>query len=85
MIGKSDLNEGIPETVTLKELSAAADEYEKADIKGDLAAKEDTGDRLYRLSRALLRRGAFYSYRDYQLDHMFDENTPELTEDDFEP
>lgn len=84
------LNDGIPDTVTKKELSAA-DAYEKADKewkksckRRDLGVKEDAGDTLYRLARGLLRFGKFYSYRDYVLD-AWDGDAPEMTPDDFEP
>lgn len=76
-ISLPDINEGIPDKVTVKELREALEEYARTDKDWKdfckmkyLSAKEAAGDHLYRLARALLRNNGFYTYRDVVIDSI---------------
>ena len=80
----------IPEKVTVKELRLALEQYAQADKKRKdycsmkyLSAKEDAGDRLYQLSKAILKNGGFYTFRDAVIDSM-KVNSPSPAPEDFE-
>lgn len=85
-----NLEEGIPNKVTKKELKEALEAYAAADkewkdyvSKKYLAEKESAGDHLYRLAKALLRNNGFYSYRDAVIDSL-GEDGPSPKAEDFE-
>ena len=89
-ISLPNLEDNIPTQVTKKELREALDEYAQADQewrvldkRRDLAKKEDAGDHLYRLAKALLQNNGFYTYRDAVVDSL-DEDGPSPKEEDFE-
>lgn len=76
----SSLTEHIPETVTKKDLREAADAYLAADQDlvehygmETLRKKETAGDRLYRLTCALLQHG-LKTYRNAYVEHAFSED-----------
>ena len=84
------LDDGIPERVTRKEFRDALDEYAAADkVWSDfvnmkyLAQKENAGDHLYRLCRALLKNNGFYN-RDAVIDSRDGKNGPLPNPDDFD-
>jgi len=86
-----NLEDNIPDRVTKKELREALDAYAQADQewkdlfkRRSLAEKEDAGDHLYRLAKALLRNNGFYSYRDALLDSMGNDAAPSPKPEDFE-
>lgn len=87
-ISLPDINEGIPDKVTVKELREALEEYARTDKDWKdfckmkyLSAKEAAGDHLYRLARALLRNNGFYTYRDVVIDSI---DGPLPNPDDFD-
>lgn len=87
-ISLPDINEGIPDKVTVKELREALEEYARTDKDWKdfckmkyLSAKEAAGDHLYQLARALLRNNGFYTYRDAVIDSI---DGPLPNPDDFD-
>ena len=73
----NNIEDDIPEKVTVKELRLALEKYAEADKKRKdycsmkyLSAKEDAGDRLYQLSKAILKNRGFYTFRDAVIDSM---------------
>ncbi len=85
-----NIENGIPDKVTKKELRMALEEYARADREWKdynklkyLSAKEDAGDHLYRLAKAILKYNGFYTYRQAVIDLM-DGNAPSLNPEDFE-
>ena len=90
MANVPDLEEDIPEKVTRKELEEALEAYASADkefkdygSRKYLAEKENAGDNLYRLAKAILRNNGFYTYRDAVVDSLDkDGHSPDA--DDFD-
>ena len=85
-----DINEGIPDKVTVKELREALEEYARIDKDWKelckmkyLSAKEAAGDHIYRLAKALLRNNGFYTYRDAVVDSL-GEDGPSPKPEDYE-
>lgn len=85
-----DLADNIPEKVTRKELQEALDDYARANrdwkesvSRKSLEQKENAGNTLYRLAKALLKNNGFYSYRDAVIDSMA-ENESSPNPEDFE-
>lgn len=78
------LKDGIPDKVTAREFREALENYAVADRdwkeyakRRYLAAKEDAGEQLFRLAKALLKNKGFYTYRDAVVDSMAgDEPSP---------
>ncbi|MBQ9174300.1 MAG: hypothetical protein IJ161_11280 [Bacteroidales bacterium] len=89
-ISLPDINEGIPDKVTVKELREALEEYAQTDKDWKdfckmkyLSAKEAAGDHIYRLAKALLHNNGFYTYRDAVVDSL-GEDGPSPKPEDFE-
>ena len=85
-----NIEDGIPDKVTAKDLQDALDEYARADKEWKdfiklryLSAKEDAGDRLYRMAKAILQNNGFYTYRDAVIDSMYSDG-PSPKPEDFE-
>lgn len=77
VFSSQNLEDGIPDKVTVKDLRDALDEYARADKEWKyfsklryLSVKEDAGDRLYRMAKAILQNNGFYTYRDAVIDSM---------------
>ena len=86
-----DIGENIPEKVTVKELREALDEYARADKEWKnfykmsyLSVKEDAGDHLYRLAKAILNNKGFYTYRDAVVDTIGNDTASLPNPEDFE-
>lgn len=85
-----NIENGIPDKVTKKELRIALEEYARADREWKdynklryLSAKEDAGDHLYRLAKAILEHNGFYTYRQAEIELM-DGKAPSPNPEDFE-
>lgn len=88
---QQNIEENIPEKVTVKELRKALEEYARADREWKeivmlkaLVKKETAGDNIYRLAKALLKNRGFYTYRDAVVDSMDNKNIPSPNPEDFE-